>query len=143
MYRPSCKGRVKEKNMNIGKAAKLSNLTVKAVRYYANIGLVKPQQNIFSGYREYTNEEVSKLKFIGKARKFDFSVNECKELLSLYEDKNRTSKEVKKITLEKISQIDTKLKDLNDLRNELSFLASNCHGDDKPNCPILDELSKN
>ena len=129
--------------MNIGKAAKLSNLTVKAVRYYANIGLVKPQQNIFSGYREYTNEEVSKLKFIGKARKFDFSVNECKELLSLYEDKNRTSKEVKKITLEKISQIDTKLKDLNDLRNELSFLASNCHGDDKPNCPILDELSKN
>ena len=143
MYRPSCKGRVKEKNMNIGKAAKLSNLTVKAVRYYANIGLVKPQQNIFSGYREYTNEEVVKLKFIGKARKFDFSVNECKELLSLYEDKNRTSKEVKKITLEKITQIDSKLKDLNDLRNELSFLASNCHGDDKPNCPILDELSKN
>ena len=128
--------------MNIGKAAKLSNLTVKAVRYYANIGLVKPQKNIFSGYREYTNEEVVKLKFIGKARKFDFSVNECKELLSLYEDKNRTSKEVKKITLEKISQIDNKLKDLNDLRNELSFLASNCHGDDKPNCPILDELSK-
>ena len=129
--------------MNIGKAAKLSNLTVKAVRYYANIGLVKPQKNIFSGYREYTNEEVVKLKFIGKARKFDFSVNECKELLSLYEDKNRTSKEVKKITLEKISQIDNKLKDLNDLRNELSFLASNCHGDDNPNCPILDEFSKN
>ena len=143
MYRPSFKGRVKGKNMNIGKAAKLSNLTVKAVRYYANIGLVKPQQNIFSGYREYTNEQVVKLKFIGKARKFDFSINECKELLSLYEDQNRTSKEVKKITLEKISQIDIKLKDLNDLRNELSFLASNCHGDDKPNCPILDELSKN
>ena len=142
-YTPCCKGRVKEKIMNIGKAAKLSNLTIKAVRYYANIGLVKPQQNIFSGYRQYTNEEVAKLKFIGKARKFDFSVNECKELLSLYEDKNRTSKEVKKITLEKITQIDSKLKDLNDLRNELSFLASNCHGDDKPNCPILDELSKN
>ena len=129
--------------MNIGKAAKLSNLTIKAVRYYANIGLVKPQQNIFSGYRQYTNEEVAKLKFIGKARKFDFSINECRELLSLYEDKNRTSKEVKKITLEKITQIDSKVKDLNDLRNELSFSASNCHGDDKPNCPILDELSKN
>ena len=129
--------------MNIGKAAKLSNLTIKAVRYYANIGLVKPQQNISSGYRKYTNEDVAKLKFIGKARKFDFSIIECKELLSLYEDKNRTSKEVKKITLEKISQIDSKLKDLNDIRNELSFLASNCHGDDKPNCPILNELSKN
>ena len=129
--------------MNIGKAAKLSNLTIKAVRYYANIELIKPKQNPLTGYREYNDEEVSKLKFIGKARKFDFSINECKELLSLYEDKNRTSKEVKKITLEKISQIESKLKDLNDLKKELSFLANNCHGDDKPNCPILDELSKN
>ena len=129
--------------MNIGKAAKLSNLTIKAVRYYDNIGLVKPQQNAVSGYRDYSNEDVAKLKFIGKARKFDFSINECRELLSLYEDKNRTSKEVKRITLEKISQLDSKLRDLNDLKNELSFLATNCHGDDKPNCPILDELSKN
>ena len=129
--------------MNIGKAAKLSDLTIKTVRYYANIGLIKPTQNSLTGYREYNEEEVSKLKFIGKARKFDFSINECKELLSLYEDKKRTSKEVKKITLEKISQIENKLKDLNDLKKELSFLANNCHGDDKPNCPILDELSKN
>ncbi len=102
--------------MNIGKAAKLSNLTTKAVRYYANIGLVKPQQNLTTGYRDYTDGEVAKLKFIGKARKFDFSIDECRELLSLYEDKNRTSKEVKKITLEKISQIDIKLKDLNGLK---------------------------
>ena len=129
--------------MNIVKAAKLSNLTVKTVRYYANIELIKPTQNPLTGYRDYTEEEVSKLKFIGKARSFDFSINECKELLSLYDDKNRTSKEVKKITLEKISQIESKLKDLNDLKKELSFLANNCHGDDKPNCPILDELSKN
>ena len=128
--------------MNIGKAAKLSNLTVKAVRYYANIGLVKPQQNITTGYRDYADGEVSKLKFIGKARKFDFSIDECRELLSLYEDKNRTSKEVKKITLEKISQIDSKLRDLNGLKKELSYLANNCHGDDRPNCPILEELSK-
>ena len=128
--------------MNIGKAAKLSNLTIKAVRYYANIGLVKPHQNITTGYRDYTDDEVAKLKFIGKARKFDFSIDECKELLSLYEDKNRTSKEVKKITLEKISQIDSKLSDLNGLKKELSFLANNCQGDDRPNCPILEELSK-
>ena len=128
--------------MNIGKVAKLSNLTVKAVRYYSNIGLVKPQQNLTTGYRNFTDEEVIKLKFIGKARKFDFSIDECRELLSLYEDKNRPSKDVKKITLEKILQIDKKLRDLNDLRNELSFLANNCHGDDRPNCPILEELSK-
>ena len=129
--------------MNIGKAAKLSNLTVKAVRYYANVGLVNPHQSLTTGYRNFTDEEVIKLKFIGKARKFDFSIDECKELLSLYEDKNRPSKDVKKITLEKISKIDKKLRDLNDLRNELSFLANNCHGDDRPNCPILAELSKN
>ena len=128
--------------MNIGKAAKLSNLTVKAVRYYANIGLVKPQQNISTGYRDYTDDELAKLKFIGKARKFDFSIDECRELLSLYEDKNRTSKEVKKMTLEKISQIDSKLRDLNGLKKELSYLANNCQGDDRPNCPILEELSK-
>ena len=129
--------------MNIGKAAKLSDLTIKTVRYYANIGLIKPTQNSLTGYREYNEEEVSKLKFIGKARKFDFSINECKELLSLYENKDRTSKEVKKITLEKVSQIDEKLKDLYNLRNQLNFLANNCHGDNRPDCPILDELAKN
>ena len=78
--------------MNIGKASKLSELTVKAVRYYDNIGLVKPHQNIDSGYREYSEEDILKLKFVGKARKFDFSIDECRELLSLYENKNRTSK---------------------------------------------------
>ena len=83
--------------MNIGKAAKLSNLTIKAVRYYANIGLVKPQQNISTGYRDYTDDEVAKLKFIGKARKFDFSIDECKELLSLYEDKTELVKKLKRL----------------------------------------------
>ena len=129
-------------NMNIGKASKLSELTVKAVRYYDNIGLVKPNQNIFSGYREYNDEDVLKLKFVGKARKFNFSIDECRELLSLYENKSRPSKDVKKLTLEKISQIDKKLKQLQNLKDELSYLADNCHGDDRPNCPILDALSK-
>ncbi len=128
--------------MNIGKASKLSELTVKAVRYYDNIGLVKPHQNIDSGYREYSEEDILKLKFVGKARKFDFSIDECRELLSLYENKNRTSKDVKKLTLEKIFQIDEKLKQLQNLKDELIYLADNCHGDDRPNCPILDALSK-
>ena len=114
----------------------------KAVRYYDNIGLVKPNQNIFSGYREYNDEDVLKLKFVGKARKFNFSIDECRELLSLYENKSRPSKDVKKLTLEKISQIDEKLKQLQNLKDELSSLADNCHGDDRPNCPILDALSK-
>lgn len=128
--------------MNIGITSKLSNLSVKTVRYYSNIGLVTPYQNNTTGYREYSDKDILKLKFIGKARKFNFSIPECKELLSLSENKKRPSKEVKKITLEKILEIDIKLKDLEDLRNELKFLANNCHGDDRPHCPILDELSK-
>lgn len=128
--------------MNIGKTSKLSNLSVKTVRYYSNIGLVKAYQNEKTGYREYSNKDILSLKFIGKARKFIFSIPECKELLSLYENKMRPSKEVKKITLEKISEIDIKLQELQDLRNDLNFLANSCQGDDRSNCPILDELSK-
>ena len=128
--------------MNIGKTSKLSNLSVKTVRYYSNIGLVKAYQNKKTGYREYSNKDILSLKFIGKARKFNFSIPECKELLSLYENKMRPSKEVKKITLEKISEIDIKLQELQDLRNDLNFLANSCQGDDRSNCPILDELSK-
>ena len=128
--------------MHIGEASKLSDLTVKATRYYANIDLVKPRQNSQTGYRNYTEKDVLKLKFIGKARSFNFSIDECRELLSLYENENRPSKVVKKITLEKISEIDQKLNDLKALRKELSHLAENCHGDDRPNCPILEALSK-
>ena len=128
--------------MNIGKASKLSDLTVKATRYYANIDLVKPKQDSQTGYRNYTEKDVLKLKFIGKARSFNFSIDECRDLLSLYENENRPSKEVKKITLEKISEIDQKLNDQKTLRKELSHLANNCHGDDRPNCPILEALSK-
>lgn len=128
--------------MNIGKTSKLSNLSVKTVWYYSNIGLVKAYQNEKTGYREYSNKDILSLKFIGKARKFNFSIPECKELLSLYENKMRPSKEVKKITLEKISEIDIKLQELQDLRNDLNFLANSCQGDDRSNCPILDELSK-
>ena len=95
-----------------------------------------------TGYREYSEEDVLKLKFIGKARKFNFSINECRELLSLYENQNRPSKEVKKITLEKVSEIDKKLNELKNLRDELNYLANNCNGDDRPNCPILEAFSK-
>ena len=128
--------------MNIGKVAKLSELTVKAVRYYDNIGLVKPFQKTINGYREYNEKDVLKLKFVGKARKFNFSIDECRELLSLYENESRPSKVVKKLTLEKISQIDKKLKQLKNLKDELTYLADNCNGDDRPNCPILNALSK-
>ena len=129
--------------LNIGKAAKLSNLKVKTVRYYADIGLVSPVKNNNTGYRDFSEDDVARLQFVSKARKFNFSIQECEELLSLYSDKNRSSREVKALTLEKISEINVKLLELKDLKKQLSFLADNCKGNDRPDCPILDALSEN
>ena len=128
--------------MNIGKAAKLSGLTVKTVRYYANINLVKPYQDRNTAYRDNSDEDIAKLQFIAKARQFNFNIEDCRVLMSLYEDKNRPSKEVKELTLEKISEIDKKISELKNLRDQLSYLVKNCHGDNKPDCPILDALAK-
>ena len=128
--------------LNIGKAAKLSNLTVKTVRYYADIGLVSPVKNNNTGYRDFSEDDVARLQFVSKARKFNFSIQECEELLSLYSDKNRSSREVKALTLEKISEINVKLLELKDLKKQLSFLADNCKGNDRPDCPILNALSE-
>ncbi len=126
--------------MNIGMAAKRSGLTVKTVRYYANIGMVVPAQDGRTGYRDYGEDDVARLQFIGKARRFDFSIDECRELLSLYDDQDRSSSEVKALTLEKIKAIDAKLAELQSLRDQLSLLAKTCHGDNRPDCPILDAL---
>ena len=126
--------------MKIGKAAARAVLTVKTVRYYANIGMVAPAQDARTGYRDYREEDIAKLQFIGKARRFNFSIEECRELLSLYGDQDRSSKEVKALTLEKIKEIDEKLTELQSLRDQLSHLAAHCHGDDRPDCPILDAL---
>ena len=127
--------------MNIGKAAKLSGLTVKAVRYYSDIGIIKPNVAVDTGYRDFLEPDIAKLQFVAKARKFDFSLDDCRELLALYENTERSSKEVKALTLEKIAEIDTKLTELNMLKDQLSTLASACHGNDRPECPILDALS--
>ncbi|MFL2781884.1 MAG: MerR family DNA-binding protein [Rhodospirillales bacterium] len=127
--------------MKIGKAAKLSGLTVKTVRYYADINIIVPQKNSITGYRDFSKNDIAKLQFVGKARKFNFSIQECRELLSLYEDKERPSKNVKKMTIEKISEINAKLKELESLKTQLNDLANACQGDNRPNCPILDALS--
>ena len=127
--------------MNIGQAAKISGLTVKTVRYYDNIGLVKAYQNSENQYRVYSKDDIATLQFIGRARRFGFSIEECRELLSLYQDKNRPSREVKELTLEKLAKIDNKLDELRNLRNQLYHLSKSCSGDDRPDCPILDALA--
>tara|TARA_A100001011_G_scaffold227518_1_gene235664 strand:+ start:2386 stop:2784 length:399 start_codon:yes stop_codon:yes gene_type:complete len=128
--------------MNIGKASKLSGLTVKTIRYYSDIGIIKPLIDTNTGYRNFSESDLAKLQFLSKARKFDFSLDDCRELLALYENTKRSSKEVKALTLEKIAEIDTKLSELNMLKEQLSTLASACKGDDRPNCPILDALAE-
>ena len=127
--------------MKILEAAKRTGLTVKTLRYYANIGMVTPHQDPATGYRDYSEEDVAKLQFVGKARRFDFSVEECRELLGLYEDRNRPSREVKALTLKKVAEIDSRLAELQSLKDELSGLASACDGDHRPDCPILNALS--
>ena len=127
--------------MNIGKVASLSGLTVKTVRYYSDIGIIKPDVDNNTGYRGFSEPDLAKLQFVAKARKFDFSLDDCRELLALYENTERTSKEVKALTLEKIAEIDIQLAELKMLREQLSTLASACQGDDRPDCPILDALS--
>ena len=127
--------------MNIGKAASLSGLSIKTVRYYSDIGIIEPDIHSDTGYRIFSNNYVAKLQFIGKARKFNFGIEECRELLALYENKDRPSKNVKKLTLEKIAEIDIKLSELKGLREQLGKLALACEGNERSQCPILDALS--
>ena len=124
--------------MKISQAASASGLSVKTVRYYANIKLVCPTVDRVTGYRYYDTTDVAKLRFVGTARAFDFSIDDCRELLALYEDQDRPSRDVKRIAMNKIADIDRRLSALQTLRSELSALAAACDGDDRPNCPIIE-----
>ncbi len=121
----------------IGEAAEAAGLPVKTVRYYADIGLVGPDGRSDAGYRVYGKEEIAKLAFVRRARAFGFSVDECRELLGLYEDRGRASADVKRIALERLAEIEERLKELEGLRDELKLLAESCAGDHRPDCPIL------
>lgn len=126
--------------MNIGAAGAQSNLPAKTIRYYEDIALIKPARSP-NGYRNYSANDVHRLRFLQRARSLGFSIDECRLLLSLYEDKNRASADVRALTVEKIHQIDSKLKQLHSLRTTLNTLALNCHGDEKPDCPIINDLA--
>ncbi len=123
--------------MNIGAAAKAADLPVKTVRYYADIGLVTPSGRSETGYRQYMPAELSKLIFARRARAFGFSIDETRELLSLYEDRNRSSADVKAIAQGKMGEITTKMTELQALHDELAHLVQACRGDDRPDCPII------
>jgi len=126
--------------MNIGEAADATSLPAKTIRYYEDIGLIKPARAT-NGYRDYDGSDVRRLAFIQRSRSLGFTIDECRSLLSLYEDKARASSDVKALALEKIVEIDRKLKELKSLRSTLKTLADHCHGDDRPDCPIIDEIA--
>jgi len=127
--------------MNIGEAAARSGLSPKTIRYYESIDLVAAPGRTESGYRDYDMRDVHVLRFLQRARGLGFSVRECRDLLELYQDRGRASADVKAIALRHIDDIDRKIAELKTLRDTLGELAARCHGDDRPDCPILDDLA--
>lgn len=126
--------------MNIGDVAQRSGLPAKTIRYYEEIGLIKPLRDA-NGYRAFRDSDLHKLAFLGRARALGFRIEDCRVLLQLYEDDSRTSAEVKRIAQDHLAQIEQKIADLSEMRATLSDLVRSCAGDDRPDCPILESLS--
>ena len=126
--------------MNIGEVAERSGIPPKTIRYYEDIGLVRPQRSV-NGYRAFRETDLHKLAFLGRARALGFSIEDCRTLLSLYEDDSRESAVVKAVAEEHLTAIDEKIAQLQGMRETLSHLVDACHGDHRPDCPILSDLS--
>jgi MerR family transcriptional regulator, copper efflux regulator len=128
-------------SVTIGEAAARSGVPAKTIRYYEHIGLIGAASRGANLYRTYTDADVEMLRFIGRARRLGFSVQDLKQLVALYRDRSRASADVKAIALQHVERIDRKLAELQTVRAALSELALRCHGDSRPDCPILDELA--
>lgn len=126
--------------MNIGEASDRAGLPAKTVRYYEEIGLVRPDRSA-NGYRDYGAEDVHKLRFVQRSRSLGFSVEECRQLLALYSDKSRASADVREIASSKLTEVDRKIRELTEMRQTLAHLVHACHGDNLPDCPILEDLA--
>ncbi len=127
--------------MNIGQAAERSGVSAKMIRYYEQIGLISPPERTESNYRVYSADEVHVLRFIKRARTLGFSVEETATLLALWQDKSRASAEVKEIANSHIAALETKIAELEGMVKTLRHLAHCCRGDNRPHCPILDDLA--
>ncbi|OIQ38043.1 MAG: Cu(I)-responsive transcriptional regulator [Roseobacter sp. MedPE-SW] len=126
--------------MNIGDVSTRSGLPAKTIRYYEDIGLIKPQRSE-NGYRCFVEADLHKLAFLGRARALGFTIEDCRMLMALYEDESRASGDVKQLALEHLSKIETKIADLEAMRDTLTELVHCCAGDNRPDCPILKDLS--
>jgi Cu(I)-responsive transcriptional regulator len=127
--------------MNIGQAAEQSGLPAKTIRYYEDIDLIKPQRDA-NGYRAFANSDIHKLTFLGRARALGFTIEDCRNLLALWEDTGRASADVRAIAKDHLEQIETKIVDLQNMQRTLSDLVRDCAGDHRPDCPILTQLGK-
>lgn len=127
--------------MNIGDAAERSGLPAKTIRYYEEIGLVRPDRRA-NGYRHYSVSEVANLRFVARARALGFGIDECRMLLSLYADKGRASADVRRLAETHVATIDRKIAELAEMKAVLGELIEACHGDHRPECPILDGLAR-
>ena len=127
--------------MNIGEVSTRADLPAKTIRYYEEIGLVKPLRDT-NGYRAFRESDVHKLVFLGRARALGFTIEDCRALTALWEDKARASADVRSIASDHLIQIENKIADLRAMHETLSHLVSSCAGDDRPDCPILQSLEK-
>lgn len=128
--------------MNIGQAAQASGVTAKMIRYYESIGLIVESRRSDAGYRLYGEKDLHALRFIKRARKLGFSLEKIRDLLSLWQDSARASGDVKRIALDHVGELNQRIRELTEMRDTLSTLASCCHGDERPDCPILKTLSE-
>lgn len=127
--------------MNIGEAARRSGLPAKTIRYYEDIGLVVPSGRRENNYRDYAEEDVRLLQFVARARSLGFTVENCRDLLSLYRDRHRASADVRALASARILDIEQKIQELEAMKATLQDLVARCHGDDRPDCPILNDLA--
>ncbi|TCS64186.1 Cu(I)-responsive transcriptional regulator [Varunaivibrio sulfuroxidans] len=127
--------------MNISNVAQKSGVPAKTIRYYESIGLIPEAERAENGYRDYDRADVQRLRFIQRARRLGFSVKDVGNLLELWNDRRRASADVKALALKHIQEVETRIEELKSIRETLRHLTESCHGDDRPNCPILDGLA--
>ena len=126
--------------MNVGTAARRSGLPAKTIRYYEDIGLIRPARTQ-NGYRDYTGDDLHRLTFLRRARGLGFSIENCRQLMALYRDKGRASHDVREIAKSHVVAIEQKVRELESMRATLQKLIHACHGDERPDCPILDDMA--
>lgn len=126
---------------NIGEAAELSGVSAKMIRHYESIGLIPEAGRTFAGYRIYSDADVHRFRFIKRARALGFSIKQIEALLGLWNNRSRASAEVKKLAQAHANELAEKIREMQSMQRTLQDLANRCHGDERPECPILDDLA--